>query len=143
MLFNKEIIRNNNMEDPYMLVREHKWTFDTFLEMAKAASTEASDDKRVYGLLTGYADALTFIGSTGATICKKDENDYPYLSFGEERTQTVARKVLEAFSSSGTWAIYAQECGDPDLGNLVRRLSRGTRAVQTVRLLRYDEAARI
>lgn len=113
MIFNKEIIRNNNMEDPYTLVREHKWTFDKFLEMAKAVSTESSDDKRVYGLVTGYADALTFIGSTGATICKKDENDYPYLSFGEERTQTVARKVLETFASSGAWAIYAQDCEDP------------------------------
>lgn len=50
ILFNKDIIKNNNMEDPYALVREHKWTFDKLVEMAKAAATDPSEKSRVYGI---------------------------------------------------------------------------------------------
>lgn len=79
------------MEDPYALVREHKWTFDKLVEMAKAAATDPSEENRVYGMVSSYYDVQGLIGSTGTTICKKDENDYPYLSFGDERSQTIAR----------------------------------------------------
>ena len=113
ILFNKDIIKNNNMEDPYALVREHKWTFDKLVEMAKAAATDPSEENRVYGMVSSYYDVQGLIGSTGTTICKKDENDYPYLSFGDERSQTIARRILETFADSGSWAIYAQECEEP------------------------------
>ena len=114
VLFNKTILNEAQLEDPYELVRQHEWTFDKMIEMAKAAANESDDDsKKIYGMLSAYGDPLAFYGASGESICKKDEDDIPMFSMNSTRSVNVAKKVLEAFADGDTWNKYAQECPEP------------------------------
>lgn len=44
MFFNKTIIENNSLDDPYELVNSGKWTIDAFVSMGSAASRDLNGD---------------------------------------------------------------------------------------------------
>ncbi|MEG2004267.1 MAG: hypothetical protein RR057_06665, partial [Clostridia bacterium] len=74
MLFNKEYMTTLNLEDPYALVKNHKWTYDKMMEMAKAATSDTDGISGMtgadnWGVLSSYADALSFYGAAGQKIC--------------------------------------------------------------------------
>ncbi|MCI8388497.1 MAG: hypothetical protein HFE63_08555 [Clostridiales bacterium] len=60
IFFNKELIDSLNLEDPYKLVNDHKWTIDKLNEMADAALADLNGDQ-TYSLETdrlGYSFGL-------------------------------------------------------------------------------------
>ncbi|MBO5671193.1 MAG: hypothetical protein J6S41_06555, partial [Clostridia bacterium] len=46
MLFNKNLLNTYDMEDPYQLVRDGKWTLDKFIEMASQVSGDINGDSK-------------------------------------------------------------------------------------------------
>ncbi|MHB1152038.1 MAG: hypothetical protein ACYCWE_09920 [Eubacteriales bacterium] len=44
ILFNKKLVTDHNLSDPYSLVNTGKWTVDVFGEMSKAVSTDLNGD---------------------------------------------------------------------------------------------------
>ncbi|MGM9624679.1 MAG: hypothetical protein ACI3XM_03110, partial [Eubacteriales bacterium] len=91
LLFNKQMLSDYDLEDPYRLVRDMKWTVDKFNEMASFVSADLNGDGTFdmadqYGLLY-YCDmmALGLIGC-GTNFTVKNADDYPELTFYNERT---------------------------------------------------------
>ena len=112
ILFNKEMIRTYNLENPYDLVRNKEWTFDKFCEMGRAVSDVSSEDvfQNTYGVLASYADPADFFGAAGEFICVKDENDLPVIRIGkEQRSIRVAQTVLDAYNNGGEWMVSAND----------------------------------
>ncbi|MBR4033953.1 MAG: hypothetical protein IKJ04_04020 [Clostridia bacterium] len=94
--FNKELITNYSLENPYDLVDSGDWTIDKFLSIASAmngVSTTGGDT--IYGLVH---DAITlealFYGSN-LSFVDKDSNDMPKLSdtWNGDIAQTLVEKV--------------------------------------------------
>lgn len=117
ILFNKKMITDLSLDDPYQLVNDHEWTFDKMVEMAKAATSINSADGSIstenrYGMLASYADGLSFYGGAGQLLCNKDADDLPYLTIGDEQSISVAQKILETMED-GNWIVYAQKFEDP------------------------------
>ncbi|HOJ47513.1 MAG TPA: extracellular solute-binding protein [Bacillota bacterium] len=117
ILFNKDMVQEHGLENPYQLVRDMQWTFDKFVQMAKSVTVINSLDQRTakentFGLLTSNGDALAFYGASGETLCGKDENDEPYITFNRERSINVAKKVLETLAN-GDFAVFAEEFEKP------------------------------
>lgn len=59
VFFNKEMVKNYGLEDPYTLVRDGKWTIDKMTELAKAVPKDIDGDgewtdKDQYGLVTQF-----------------------------------------------------------------------------------------
>jgi len=57
--FNKDMLKNLALEDPYQLVRDRKWTYGKMHEMAKAAGKDLDGDGKMtkddqYGLVTQF-----------------------------------------------------------------------------------------
>ena len=122
MLFNKEMIVNHGLDNPYHLFDEGTWTFDKMCEMAKAVSTASpsvawDDDTVTWGMVTATGDAYQFFGGSGLTVCQKDPNDLPILSFGTEASITIAEKVLTAMTTS-EWMLYATDATGGPTGNV-------------------------
>ncbi|MBR4799256.1 MAG: hypothetical protein IK047_03230 [Clostridia bacterium] len=112
VLFNKEMIKQHNLENPYDLVKEKKWTFDKLVEMGKAVSDVSNADvfKNTYGILAAYADPADFFGAAGEFICVKDEDDLPILKIGkEQRSATVAQKLLDTYANGDDWMVIAND----------------------------------
>ncbi len=122
MLFNKQMITDNGLEDPYKLVEDGTWTFDKMVEMAKTVSTATassdwSDETLIWGMITAYGDAYQFYGGSGMRVCEKNPQDIPVLTFGDEASITIAEKILTTMNSS-TWRLYAEICSGGPKGNV-------------------------
>lgn len=107
ILFNKQMINDYNLDSPYSLVTDMKWTIDKFTEMSRQVSQDLNGDGKwtvddKYGLLY-YCDmiSLGLIGG-GIDICSKDEQDLPYISFYNDNTQKI-------------WETYTKLLYDPTL----------------------------
>ncbi|MCL2813260.1 MAG: extracellular solute-binding protein [Oscillospiraceae bacterium] len=91
-VFNKELLKDLALEDPYPLVKEGKWTMAKLYDLCKDASSDLNgdgvydykDDR--FGLIGQRDTLISFLHSAGEYICKKDDNDWPYITFGSERS---------------------------------------------------------
>jgi len=121
ILFNKEMITNYNLEDPYKHFKDGTWTLDKMIEMANTVNTatqtngdagpEFEDSSTIYGMVTAYGDIFEFYGGSGMTLCTKDEEDNPVLSFGmNEASINLAEKILTIMRDA-EWRVYAQTQG--------------------------------
>ena len=118
ILFNKPMIKKYNLENPYDLVKNKKWTFDKMVEMAKAVNNintpdGSYSDDNIYGMVSSYGDAISFYRASGERICSKNADDLPELYIGStDRSVTIAQKVLKTMNESD-FLLFAQECEEP------------------------------
>ena len=105
--FNKDIIRDNNLDNPYDLVKSGDWTLDNMYEMIKKAARDDGDgDMNVTGNdvwgLVGYAfDCYKYIaGCDSPQVRKNTETDLPYLTMTEPHAIAAFEKVFDIFMDS-------------------------------------------
>jgi len=101
MIFNKALLRNHELEDPYVTVKNGEWTFDKLIEMSKGVSKDLNGDGKMYikddlfGCIVQADTNVSFLVSGGEKICAKDAEDYPIITFGSERCYKILDKVSE------------------------------------------------
>ncbi|MBQ3956674.1 MAG: hypothetical protein II680_12355 [Clostridia bacterium] len=99
-LFNKQIIQDYDLDDPYTLVDTGKWTLDKHNEMAETATTDADGDGKwtmadTYGFITENYNTVALWSCFGYRICEKDENDLPYFTYDGERQVSALMRVID------------------------------------------------
>ena len=108
MEFNKSLIQQYDLDDPYEYVTSGKWDLDKFLEMSKAVAKDMDGD----GKLTSYEDQYgfvalmapgngtfaAFIQSCGEYIVRKNADGYPEITMGGERFASVYAKLIEVLN---------------------------------------------
>lgn len=100
--FNKKMVGDFNLEDPYQMVRDRTWTFENMYDMARAASGDVNGDSKMdqndrYGILSQTHTALQFAESGEVLIAAKNAEDLPELVFMNEKTEAILTKILELF----------------------------------------------
>lgn len=110
ILFNKKMIEDYDLDDPYVLVREGVWTFDKMYEMAKAVAADVDGDGKMtgadqFGFLTEVYNVYALWVGGDNMIIEKDANDLPVSSMYNERSATVYDKVLEMQFDTSVSAI--------------------------------------
>lgn len=98
--FDKQHIQDLNLEMPYNLVNEGKWTFDKMLEMMKTAEYDIDGDGRItdkdrYGFLTHGENYAGMWIAAGQRLITKNSDDMPEISFGDEVFTSVWSKIIE------------------------------------------------
>lgn len=116
LLFNKEMISNNQLTIPYELVEDDTWTFDKMAEYLEVAVKDLNGDgKMTLDDQYGYASAAK-MATPGFWIAGdvmsigKDENDIPYVAFGEEAFINVFEKIFKVVWDTN--ASYLTEDGN-------------------------------
>lgn len=100
--FNKNLIEDLQLENPYDLVKNGTWTFDKFYQMAEAAADDVNGDsvmteKDKWGFISEqYGYYLTVLGS-GSRCIEKDNQDQPYLAVSSDRMLSSLEKVYKIF----------------------------------------------
>ena len=103
MLFNKDYFDENSIEYPYDMVREGKWTFDKFAEMAETYSRDVDGDgafteKDIYGYASFYwIGAIQAFYSSGARVIEKGSEDYSFSVYNE-RSVNMFEKYFDLLS---------------------------------------------
>ena len=109
LYFNKQLIENYGLEDPYEIVDNGKWTIDKFIEMAEKATSDADGD----GVMTdmdnyGYicqgelATDLLFCGAGVKYIDKDPETGRFINGTTGEKTIDVYSKIYRLLWSGST-----------------------------------------
>ena len=99
-VFNKKLIQEHQLDDPYQLVKDGKWTFDTFYTQVKSISQDLNGDGEMnrydkYGFMQ-YRDVLhCLFHGAGGDFGIKDTSDMPYFTLDSEKNITVLESVFE------------------------------------------------
>ncbi len=100
MFFNKGLIADHALEDPYELVDNGTWTLDKLAEMASVSGNDANgdgiyDDKDNYGMMSWRGVFYMFLlNGCGNTLIEKDEADVPVFTFYNEEFVNSYEKIL-------------------------------------------------
>ena len=100
VLFNKKLLKDLGLEDPYQLVREGNWTIDKFFELASAANKDLNGDGKMdeedqWGTLGESFNVYALMNGSGTRLVQKDENDLPYYAGYTERDIDIFDKCAE------------------------------------------------
>ena len=127
-VFNKDILNNLNLPDPYELVHNDEWKLETMMGMMSAAKMDLDGDGKwtvedQYGLSMFQANwSLAFITGGDAYIVEKDENNLPVWNGISERFLSIFEAAAAGiFNESTNNALNARGTlpGDLELYRLM------------------------
>lgn len=105
--FNKDLVADYNMDDPYGLVNDGKWTLDTMYSMAKLAAKDLDGDG-----VTTNADQLGFsyiddvpqalLNAGGVRMGDLDENGIPRVTIISDANLTKMQHLYDLLSDTET-----------------------------------------
>ena len=102
MVFNKKLFSQQDMEYPYELAADGKWTIDAMLDMTKGLTTDINGDgtldysNDLFSLTSwGWDSPYSLFYGTGGKLSGKDDNDIPYIDFDIERLSSIYDKIFE------------------------------------------------
>ena len=107
LLFNKNLIADFGLEDPYLLVTENKWTLDKLNQMVRQVSKDLDGDgvpgpHDLYGLACSGNNISMMYHGAGQNVVDKDENDLPRLIADTPRSIMALEKTMELLSDKNT-----------------------------------------
>lgn len=100
MFFNKELIADHRLENPYELVNGNKWTIDKVFEMSKDITNDVDGDGKLtnndmWGLSCATNAPHSYFFASGERITRLDADGNIELSMNTQRAVDVITKVLE------------------------------------------------
>ncbi len=126
VMFNKDMVQKYDLESPYDLVAENKWTYDKMYEMMLTVQKDDGNgevdwDRDTFGLTTHNSNAEALFYGSGATVVSKDDADIPvydnsaqyksYISQVLDKSLTIwkDKKLVFAAGRDGHSSIETQE----------------------------------
>ena len=118
ILFNKQLAANNDMDDPYQLVRDGKWTMDKMREMYTGVSKDVNGDGKMgdgdlWGFLGGTDVVACFYIGGGGTVVSRDKDGGLYDSLGSDKNFAIIEKVQALMTDDDNF--YNHHLGTQDL----------------------------
>ena len=116
ILFNKQMVEDYDLENPYTLVYDYKWTIDKLNEMCAVVTNDLSGDS-IYDVNDQYGISsegdwmlCSLMYSAGIRLTEKNDEDGLDLVIGNERTYTLIDKLNTLINGSNDayfWAFGA------------------------------------
>ncbi len=110
MLFNKQMFMDLDMEFPYQLVKDGKWTYETWETMAKGAASDLNGDGEMnkdhdrYGYVTQrWVGPVQAFATSGLRVISKDAADIPYISIMSDKTLEVFNRYFDLIESENAF----------------------------------------
>ena len=106
--FNKRIVTDLNLSDPYELVHNNEWTLDRMIDMMTAAKMDLDGDGKwtvedQYGLSMYQGNwSIAFITGGNAFIAEKDENNLPVWNGISERFLSIFEAAAAGIFNENT-----------------------------------------
>lgn len=96
--FNEEIVKNNNIENPYDLVKKGKWTMEKMLELSKNFGGDGGDgvydNTDNYAICSGTWVWQCFFYGSDLKFIDKDNNDVPFIVSSDAGKREILQDVL-------------------------------------------------
>ena len=103
--FNKQVVREYNLETPYEHIKNNTWTLDSWAEMTKAVSKDLNGDGRAnegdqFGTLYEHHNPRMFLYGCDIRVTTNDDTGLPKVTLFKDpdRTTKAYDKLKEVFS---------------------------------------------
>ena len=116
MLFNKDYLRDNQVEFPYQMVKDGKWTFDAFLGMVQDYSRDLDGDgvigdNDIYGYVSfRWIGPIQAFITSGSRVVTSAANGYAFDVYNE-RSLTMFEKYFPLIQSANTFVDTKSDSG--------------------------------
>jgi ABC-type glycerol-3-phosphate transport system substrate-binding protein len=126
LYFNKKLVEDYTLDDPYERIKSNNWTLDVVLNMIKSVSEDLNGDGIMdsndrYGILSenGAANAniLYFIKSAGIRNTTNDSDGVPQLSCMNEKLIKIAEMCKEVFDDKNVAITYEEASKGASIGD--------------------------
>lgn len=113
ILFNKDMVTEFSLENPYEIVRSGKWTFDKFIQMCSTVTGDLNGDSVMdendrYGLGTrGNWWWNSFLYSSGLHLAKRADDGTFSLDIDNNKMTTLVEKLDQLANKSGDMYKFA------------------------------------
>ena len=100
VFFNKRLIADNGLEDPYELVKEDRWTSDMIVNMSETALRDLNGDGRyspaddLYGLIYNLHGGRGFLYAYGMQLGTKTDDGGWEINYFNDRFVTIYETVF-------------------------------------------------
>ena len=99
IMFNKKLLEDYNLDNPYDMVYNNQWTLENFGKLCKTVTEDTNNDGIMnendrYGLLVWVDSLLGMVNASGQRCCVVDENDQIVLSLYNETTLDAVDRFL-------------------------------------------------
>ncbi len=102
--FNKDMVENYNISNPYQLVTDGKWTWNKLSDLAKVVSDDLNgdgkyDDKDQYGYshMIGW-QTISVVTSMGMGLTVRNDEGYPRLdNYTTDKMVSIVQKIYDLF----------------------------------------------
>lgn len=116
MLFNKKLVGDFSLDDPYDLVRNSGWTFDKFGEMCAVVASDIDgngeyDENDRYGALIWDDSMMAAVNAAGEKCCTVVDGKVE-LTLNTERTVNTVSKYLSIVTDKTKCFAYQRLSGD-------------------------------
>lgn len=110
VLFNKKLVEDNHLENPYQLVRDGKWTIDKMAEMASVITTDNGDTvwdaQDTYGFSAPDTwHNISFMFAADVEFIERNDDGEFELVFDNDRTYTIMEKLDNLLNSKDTFVF--------------------------------------
>lgn len=112
IVFNKDLVSKNDLENPYELVNEGKWTIDKLREMATDITADIDGVEGMshtdrYGFLINNNFVTSMYVGSGNSLTGKDDDDIPYIALIEEQESAfpIFNKIFELVNDTKSTGI--------------------------------------
>lgn len=142
--FNKAMVEDFNIENPYELVLNGTWTADSFARLTKQVYSDVNGDGKrdfndIYGF--GCGDCINFDVYWSAydlTMTERDDENLPYLNVNTEKFSTAVEKTYALFyGNDGTLCVSSHD-DDKEQDELAEKFTRDELLFTTLRLMGTD-----
>ena len=105
LYFNKELIKNYNLEDPYNLIDENRWTLDRYLDYLTTVSADLNgdgvyDSQDLYGILYEDADIHYILIGCGVNYTERNDEKGLVPTAYSEKTESIIEKCRTAYGGN-------------------------------------------
>lgn len=109
ILFNKQMIQELGLDNPYNYVFSGTWTIDKLIEFTKGTSIDLNGDGNmdgndIFGYISNSMD-YGYIWSSGLKIAQNNEEGRPVLSLLGDRLALVIDKMYNLIINANTYII--------------------------------------
>lgn len=99
LFFNKKILADRNIPEPYDTVVKGEWTYDVFKGLLSDMYSDLNgnssvDSEDAFGLIVPSGNYITpYIQAFDIKITTLDEDGYPVLTYGDEKTASIVAEL--------------------------------------------------
>ena len=102
LIFNKKLVKDFELGDPYEHVKNNTWTFDVYAKMVKSVYVDVNgngqyDDEDIYGVIRENHSPYFFSVGFGERLTTNDGNGYPQITYNTDRLYDAINKICDLY----------------------------------------------